>query len=193
MYLKQSAIALDLSTVQPLNMNTLLRGVESCWVKFETGQTFAQHGSTFPLLCGSTKSSAFAQQSSTCWAHARAVSSVSIGSLNISNILQDGVARVRSSTGKFKWEKFYGFCVDFLPFCANQYASLLEVQPSIFVFWGDECLRVQFSHDSTWAFVKSSECSTCWVIVEVIWTPHSTNIQHVESLNSGQIQHLHAA
>ena len=23
------------------------------------------------------------------------------------------------------------------------------------------------SHDSTWAFVKSSECTTCWVIVEV--------------------------
>ena len=33
------------------------------------------------------------------------------------------------------------------------------------------------SHDSTWAFVKSSECSTCWVIVEVIWTPRSTTPQ----------------
>jgi len=44
------------------------------------------------------------------------------------------------------------------------------------------------SHDSAWAFVKSSDCSTCWVIVEVIWTPRSTNTQRVESLYSGQIQ-----
>jgi len=41
------------------------------------------------------------------------------------------------------------------------------------------------SHDSTSAFVKYWECSTCSVIVEVIWTPRSTNTQHVESLNSG--------
>ena len=30
------------------------------------------------------------------------------------------------------------------------------------------------SHDSTWAFV---ECSTCWVIVEFIWTPRSITPQ----------------
>ena len=33
------------------------------------------------------------------------------------------------------------------------------------------------SHDSAWAFVKSSDCSTCWVIVEVIWTPRSKTPQ----------------
>ena len=46
-----------------------------------------------------------------------------------------------------------------------------------------------FSHYSAWAFVKSSDCSTCWVIVEVIWTPRSTTPQQtLESLYSGQIQ-----
>ena len=33
------------------------------------------------------------------------------------------------------------------------------------------------SHDSTWALVKSSDRSTCWVIVEVIWTPRLTTPQ----------------
>ena len=47
------------------------------------------------------------------------------------------------------------------------------------------------SHDSTWALVKTSECSTCWVIVEAIWRPcsiASQQTQQVESLYSGQIQ-----
>ena len=60
----------------------VLSSVESCWVKFETGQTlnstrlnifFVSRSS----MRGSTKSSAFAQQRSTCWAQARAVPSVS--------------------------------------------------------------------------------------------------------------------
>ena len=83
--LKPRANALDLSTLQALNMlsstswvhlNTLLRGVESCWVKFETSQTFRSTRLNIsfvsrPPMRGSTKSSAFAQQRSTCWAHAR--------------------------------------------------------------------------------------------------------------------------
>ena len=47
------------------------------------------------------------------------------------------------------------------------------------------------SHDSTWAFLKFSERSTCGVIVEVMNTPlnnTSINTQHVESLYSGQVQ-----
>ena len=43
MYLKQSAIALDLSTVQPLNMNTLLRGVESNLKLVKLSLNRAQH------------------------------------------------------------------------------------------------------------------------------------------------------
>ena len=57
-------------------------GVESCCVKFETGQTFRSTRLNISFvsrssMCGSTKSSAFAQQRSTSWAHARAVPSVS--------------------------------------------------------------------------------------------------------------------
>ena len=33
------------------------------------------------------------------------------------------------------------------------------------------------SHNSAWAFVKSSDRSTCWVIVEIIWTSRSTTPQ----------------
>ena len=60
----------------------VLSGVESCWVKFETGQTFRWTllGISFvsrSFMRGSTQSSGFAQQRSTCWAHARAVCSVS--------------------------------------------------------------------------------------------------------------------
>ena len=60
----------------------VLSGVESCWVKFETGQTFRSTRLNIsfvsqPSMRGSTKSSAFAQQRSTCWAHARPVPSVS--------------------------------------------------------------------------------------------------------------------
>ena len=65
----------------------------------------------------------------------------------------------------------------FLPFCTHQCVHLLEVQPSIFVFLGDEYTSSSDSHNSTWAFMKSSECSTCWLIVKVIWTPHSTTPQ----------------
>ena len=60
----------------------VLSGVESCWGKFETGQTFRSTRLNIsfvsqPSMRGSTKSSAFAQQRSTCWAHARPVPSVS--------------------------------------------------------------------------------------------------------------------
>ena len=89
--LKPRANALDLSTVQALNMlsstswahlNTLLRAAERCWVKFETGQTFFSTRLNISFvsrssMCDSTKSSVFAKQRSTCWAHARPVPSVS--------------------------------------------------------------------------------------------------------------------
>ena len=60
----------------------VFNGVESCWFKFETGQTFSSTRLNIFLVSrssmrGSTKSSAFAQQRSTCWAYARAVPSVS--------------------------------------------------------------------------------------------------------------------
>ena len=88
---KLRANALDLSTVQALNMlsstswahlNTMLRGVERCWVKFETGQTIRSTRLNISFVSrstmrGSTKSSAFAQKRSTCWSDARAVPSIS--------------------------------------------------------------------------------------------------------------------
>ena len=60
----------------------MLSDVESCWGKFETGQTFRSTllNISFvsqPSMRGSAKSSAFAQQRSTRWAHARPVPSVS--------------------------------------------------------------------------------------------------------------------
>ena len=60
----------------------VLSGVESCWVKCETGQTFCSTWLNISFvsrssMCGSTKSSAFAEQRSTCWAYASAVPSVS--------------------------------------------------------------------------------------------------------------------
>ena len=62
--------------------NTVLRGVESCWVKFKTDQIFCSTRLNISFVLrssmrDSTKSSAFAQQRSTCWAHARTVPSVS--------------------------------------------------------------------------------------------------------------------
>ena len=79
----------------------VLSGDESCWFKFETGQTFSSTPLNILLVSrssmrGSTKSSAFAQQRSTCWA-----------------------PRTRSAQ------------------------------------------RIQRFSWSTWAFVKSSDCSTC--------------------------------
>ena len=51
----------------------VLSDVESCWVKFETGQTFSSTRLNIFFVSrssirGLTKSSAFAQQRSTCWA-----------------------------------------------------------------------------------------------------------------------------
>ena len=79
----------------------VLSGDESCWFKFETGQTFSSTPLNILLVSrssmrGSTKSSAFAQQRSICWA-----------------------PRTRSAQ------------------------------------------RIQRFSWSTWAFVKSSDCSTC--------------------------------
>ena len=83
LYLSPAGQALNmLSSTSWAHLNTLLRGVESCWVKSEAGQTFRSRRLNISFvsrsfMCGSTKSSAFAQQRSACLAHARAVPSVS--------------------------------------------------------------------------------------------------------------------
>ena len=90
-YLKPRANTLDLPTIQALSMlsstrwahlNTLLRSVQRCWVllaQIWNWSNFSLNISFVSLssMCGSTKSSEFAQQRSTCWSHARAVPSIS--------------------------------------------------------------------------------------------------------------------
>ena len=131
----------------------VLSGVESCWVKFETGQTFRSTRLNISFVSrssmfGSTKSNAFAQQRSTCWAHARAVPSISKNFQCSRSFHYVVVASFTASTLNPRSCFTTSF---FLPFCPHQWVRLLEVQPTIFTF---------LSHDSTWAFVKSSECST---------------------------------
>ena len=122
--LKPHANALDLSTVQALNMlsstswahlNTLLSLVES---NLKLVKLFAQRGSTFPLFGGHP---CVAQQS-----------------------------RVHLHRNAQHVKPMHAQC--------PAYPNIL-------------------SHDSTWAFVKSWDCSTCWVIVEVIWRPRSMTPQ----------------
>ena len=200
--LKPRANALDLSTVQAVNMlsstswahlNTMLRGVERCWVKFETGQTFRSTRLNISFvsrsfMCGSTKSSAFAQQRSTCWAHGRAVPSISKNchgsfasfpcSLQCPRSFHYVV--VASFTASTLNPRSCFTTSFFLPFCPHQWVRLLEVQPTIFTFWGDE-----YTSDSQPWFnmslceifgmlnIKTSK-TWCRVIFEVIWTPRST-------------------
>ena len=113
---------------------------------------FAQHGSTFPLFsghpCSTTWSrSTFVQQRSTCWAHARAVPSVS---KNCHDSFASFPCRLQCPRS---WALslccyrilycFYAestllfYHVVFLPFCPHQWVRLPEVQPSL-LFWGDE-------------------------------------------------------
>ena len=201
-----------LSPTSWAHLNTMLRGVERCWVKFETGQTFRSTRLNISFvsrsfMCGSTKSRAFAQQRSTCWAHGRAVPSISKNCHGLFASFPCSlqcprsfhyvvVASLTASTPNPRSCFTTSF---FFPFCPHQWVRLLEVQPAIFVFWGDEYTSDSQPY-STWAFVKSSECSTCRVIVEVIWTPHSTTPQHVEHVSTcwelvqfTNPMHLHAA
>ena len=76
----------------------------------------------------------------------------------------------------------------FLPFCPHQWVRLLEVQPSIFVFWEDE-----YAYDSQPWFNMSfcgmhNMLSHCYGHLNTPLNNTSTNTQLVESLYSGQIQ-----
>ena len=81
--------------------------------------------------------------------------------------------------------------VVFLPFCPHQWVRSLEVQPSIFVFWGDEYTSdsLPWFNLSLWEFFGMlNMLSHCWGHSNTPLDNTSTNTQHVESLYSGQIQ-----
>ena len=81
----------------------------------------------------------------------------------------------------------------FLPFCPRQWVLLLEVQPSIFVFWGDEYTsdsQPWFNMSLCEIFGMLNKLCNCWGHLNTPLDNNSTstNTQHVESLDSRQIQ-----
>ena len=161
-----------LSSTSWAHLTTLLRGVERCWVKFETGQTFRSTRLKIffvsrSSMCGLTKSCAFAQQRST---HAQCPA-YPLGVEHICRA-QSFLVFYKNCHGSFatfpcslqcpRHELFHFvvvasftastpnprscFTTSFsLPFCRHQWVGLLEVQPSIFVSWGDEYIYLRFS------------------------------------------------
>ena len=124
-------------------------------------------------MCGSTKSSAFAQQRSTCWAHARAVPSISKNCHGSFVSFPCSLQCPRS---------FHYVVVAFFtastPNLRSCFTTCFFFCPSVLINALTQTLR----HDSTWPFVKSSECSTYRVIIEVIWRPRSTTPQQTLSM-----------
>ena len=150
-------------------------------------------------MCGSTKSSAFAQQCSTCWAQARAVPSESKSCYSSFASFPCSLQCPRSWTLSLCCcSSLYCFNAEctllfyqvvFLPFCPHQWVSSLAVEPSIFVFWGDEYTSDSlpwFNFSLCEIFGMLNMLSHCWGHLN---TPlDHTSTQHVESLCSGQIQ-----
>ena len=189
-----------LSSTSWAHLNTPLRAVESCLVKFQTFRTTRLNISFVSRSSrrGSTKSSAFAQQRPTCWAHARAVPSVhktchgSFASFPCSLECPRSWALSLcccSILYCFYAESHSCFTTSFiLPFCPHQWVRLLEVQPSIFVFWGDE-----YTSDSQpWFNISLCEIfgmlnmsSHCWGHLNTPLDNTSTNTQHGKNWNSG--------
>ena len=180
---------------------------------------FAQHGSTFPLFrghpCVAQQSRVHlysnaqhvepthAQCPAYQWELKTYRTFYKMASQEL-EVLQESSNEKNSKRGKTrKWteeeteklidllEKNTCSCFTTSFFWLHQWVRLLAVQPSIFVFWGDEYTqdsRPWFNMSLCEIFRMLNMLSQCWGHLNTLLNNTLTNTQHVESLFSVQIQ-----
>ena len=154
-----------LSSTSWAHLNTLLRGAERCLAVLSLVESnlklvklFAQHGSTFPLFrghpCVAQQSRVHLRSNAQHVEPTRSAQRIHWEFKHIEHFtrwrrrswkfyrivqMKKILKEERQGYGRRKKGKSLLFYhVVFLTFCTHQWVRLLEVQPSIFVFWGDE-------------------------------------------------------